>query len=80
VTAGPRAAGLWPTESGRLFLYLFGHHGALTSASFSPDGRRIITSGDDGTVRLYACDVCPGIDGLVALAKRRLAAVTPAHR
>jgi WD40 repeat protein len=82
VSAGPGIAALWSTQSGRRLRYLFGHTrpSVLTSASFSPDSRRIITSGNDGTVRLYTCDVCPGIDGLVALANRRLAAVTRAHR
>jgi WD40 repeat protein len=81
VSAGPGIAALWSTQSGRRLRYLYGHRrpSILTSASFSPDGQRIITSGDDGTIRLYTCDVCPGIDGLVALAKRRLAAVTRAH-
>ena len=32
---------------------LTGHKGALTSASFSPDGMKIVTAGKDGTARIY---------------------------
>jgi WD40 repeat protein len=86
VTAGPSTAGLWPTQTGRLLLYLYGHSfaGHLTSASFSPDGSRVLTSSADGTVRFYACGVCLAVDGLVSLAEARLAelasGLTPAQR
>jgi WD40 repeat protein len=76
VTAGPTTAGLWEVATGRLLTYLRGHKGALTSASFSPDGRQILTSGRDGTVRRYTCTICGGISELVALAERRLAALS----
>jgi WD40 repeat protein len=84
VTAGPNAGGLWETDTGELFSYLFGHDDVLTSAQFSPDGRTILTGSRDGTVRVYACDICANLDGLVALAKTRLArtgrTLTPAER
>jgi WD40 repeat protein len=77
VTAGPQRAGVWDARSGELLLYLGGHTGRLTSAVFAPDGRRIFTAGVDGTVRTYLCELCASLDGLVALAKRRIAAATP---
>jgi WD40 repeat protein len=84
VTAGPATAGLWPVSTGRLLLYLRGDTGPLTSASFSPDGTRILTSSRDGTVRAYTCELCGGIDDLLAVASARLAALsrplTPAER
>ena len=73
VTAGPQTAGLWAARTGRLLFFLHGHHKPLTSASFSRNGKLVLTGGVDGMLRLYRCEVCAGIDGLVALAKRRLA-------
>ena len=56
----------------------------MTSASFTPDGRTIVTSSADGTVRTYRCDLCGGLDELLTLAQRQLAAthrtLTPAER
>jgi WD40 repeat protein len=84
VTAGPTTAGLWQVATGHLLTYLHGYEGPLTSASFSPDGQQILTSGRDGTVRSYVCTICGGISELVALAERRLAALSrllsPAER
>jgi WD40 repeat protein len=84
VTAGPSTAGLWQVSTGRLLLYLRGHEEPLTTASFSPDGRRILTASRDGTVRTYTCELCGGIDDLLALARARLAGLartlTPALR
>ncbi len=53
---------------------LRGHKGILTSAGFDPTGRTIVTGGVDGTIRTYRCDICGGLDELVKLAERRLAA------
>jgi WD40 repeat protein len=84
VTAGPSTAGLWQVSTGQLLLYLRGHSEPLTSASFGPDSRSILTSSRDGTVRVYACEICGGLGELVALAKVRLAQLarplTPAER
>jgi WD40 repeat protein len=76
VTAGPVTAGLWQVSDGRLLLYLRGHTQPLTSASFSPDGRRILTSSRDGTVRTYLCELCGGIDDLQRLANERMAGLS----
>ena len=84
MTAGPSTAGLWQASNGRLLFYLHGHEEPLTSASFSPDGRRILTSSRDGTVRTYSCELCAGQDELLVLAKARVAALSrllkPAER
>jgi WD40 repeat protein len=77
VTAGPQSAGLWAARTGRLLFFLDGHRKPLSSASFSPNGKLVLTGGEDGMIRLYRCEVCAGIDGLVALAKRRLAVLAP---
>ena len=35
---------------------LKGHSGVVTSVSYSPDGRRIVTTSEDGTVRIWNAD------------------------
>ncbi len=73
MTAGPTTAGLWNAGSGQLVFFLQGDSKKLTSATFDPSSGRIVTASTDGTVRTYRCDVCGGLDSLVALAKSRLA-------
>jgi WD40 repeat protein len=74
VTAGPISAGIWRADTGRLLFYLRGHTDLLTSASFSPRRYDVLTSARDGTVRLYRCEVCVPLHGIMALARERLAA------
>jgi WD40 repeat protein len=73
VTAAFRAA-LWDPRSGAIVVRMQGHEGPLTAALFDPSGRTIVTGGVDGTVRTYACGICGGLDELLGLAGRRLAA------
>jgi WD domain, G-beta repeat len=73
VTAAPRAS-LWDAREGTNIVRLKGHEGTVTSAAFDPSGRTIVTGGEDGTIRSYRCQVCGGLDDLVALAERRLQA------
>ena len=51
---------------------LTGHDGRLTSASFAPDGRHVLTSSVDGTVRTYDCEACGPLDELIEVAEARL--------
>jgi WD40 repeat protein len=77
-TAGPTTVGVWETVSGRRIdegtpiLYIRGHGPRVRSVAFAPDSRRIASTGDDGTVRVYRCELCGTTDELVRLARRRL--------
>ena len=83
VTAANRG-GLWDVQTGANVARLQGHDGTLTAAAFAPGGLRIVTGGVDGTIRTYRCDVCSGLDDLLALARHRLEAtgreLTPGER
>lgn len=58
-------------------------HCCSVGAGFAADGRTVTTASTDGVVRAYVCDLCGGLDGLLGLANRRLAAtgakLTPAQ-
>jgi len=83
VSAANKAA-LWDLRSGEPVLRLRGHEGTTTAATFDPTGKLIVTGGVDGTVRTYTCEICGGIDDLLALAEKRLAStrreLTPDER
>ena len=76
-TTGPVTVGLWQRDADRPFFYLrrvgtVPKGKLLRSASFSPDGRFVLASGDDGAVRLYRCEICGDLPALQALARARL--------
>jgi len=58
-------AKLWDLGSGQELATLYGNAGRLSDIDFSPDGTRVATSGEDGTVRIYAVRT----DDLLALAR-----------
>jgi WD40 repeat protein len=85
VTTGRTAVGLWDLSTGRFFAptglvgdpFLRGHATdvSLTGASFSPNGKRILSTSADGTVRTYVCELCGKTPDLLRIASARLAAV-----
>jgi WD40 repeat protein len=79
VTAGPTRVSVLRVSTGQRLLLLRGHKKAFTSIAFSPHGLRILTGGEDGSVRTYDCRLCSRLPGLTALARQRLEQVTPRH-
>jgi WD40 repeat protein len=75
LTAGPSAAGVGPVSTARRLLLLRGHVRPLVGAAFGGrDGQTIVTASKDGTIRVYRCEICGGIDQLLVVARRRLRA------
>jgi WD40 repeat protein len=58
VTASDKIARVWDVASGHEMIALEGHKGAIDSAAFSPDGGRIVTGSEDGSVGVW--DVASG--------------------
>ncbi len=52
-TAADEHARVWDASSGRAIATLSGHEDVVRSASFSPDGTRIVTASDDNTARVW---------------------------
>jgi WD40 repeat protein len=76
VTTGGTAVGLWQRDASQPYFYLRSTGAEqdkhLTSSSFSPDGRFVLSSSEDGSVRLYRCEICGDLDSLLRLADIRL--------
>lgn len=57
ITASGNSARKWNPQSGHR-LQNYGPHNSITTASFSPDGTRVVTGGPDGTAKVW--DVADG--------------------
>jgi WD40 repeat protein len=79
-SAGPIAAAIWKVGVDHPQLVLRGPKGkrdVLADAEWSPTGYRVVTLSRDGSIRTYDCRICAPLNGLIALARSRLAAVRP---
>jgi hypothetical protein len=43
-----------------------------SSASFSPDGLRVLSAGDESLIRLSTCEVCGSLETVLRLAQTRI--------
>ena len=59
---------LWSVNTGGSLAIISGHAGPSSAASFSLDGRFILTTGDK-TALVYACEKCAPVDDLKKLAR-----------
>jgi WD40 repeat protein len=71
--AAPISVIAWNAVSGRQLFYVRGHTALVQSVAFAPAGETILSASADGTVRTYTCEVCVAGNGLLQLAKIRLA-------
>ena len=72
VTAGPKSARLW-TADGQKVRYLYGPKSPpVTAVAFEPGSRAVVSRERNGVVRRWACELCGGLDELVALGESRL--------
>jgi WD40 repeat protein/tetratricopeptide (TPR) repeat protein/predicted Ser/Thr protein kinase len=53
ISAAGRSAWLWEVATGRTSVPSLPHGGAILSAAFSTDGRRLVTTSQDGTARVW---------------------------
>ena len=44
---------LWDVENGKEIRTFTGHHGAVYSVVFAPNGRTALSGGSDGTLKLW---------------------------
>jgi WD40 repeat protein len=68
------AAGLvqvWDVATGAEVATFEGHAGYV-SEIFNADATEILTAGDDGTARIFSCELCRPLPELIELARERL--------
>lgn len=63
---------IWDPVLAEPFIVLRGHEDQVDSAAFSPDGQYVVTTGDDGTARIYRVPLGGLEDDLLELAQERV--------
>ena len=68
------SARLWTADGRPPGLFLYGPKPPVKAVGFEPDSRAVVTLEPHGVVRRWACELCGGLDELVALGEARLRA------
>ena len=55
----PGAISIFDVETGTSIVTILAHEGEVTSASFSPDGKSLLTTGEDGYARIWSLEGVP---------------------
>ncbi|MDQ3565112.1 MAG: hypothetical protein M3436_13555 [Pseudomonadota bacterium] len=71
------AARLWDATTGKEIITLQGHDSIVASATFSPDGKTLVTASADRTARVWQTET-PSLGELISKACRRLAQIDQA--
>ena len=61
---------VWDTSGGDTLVVVHRHKGRATGADISQDGRRVVSSGDDG-MRITTCEVCGTFEEALRVARAR---------
>src|SRR5207249_1738048 len=61
---------LWHVKTQKLIRTFYGHTGSIISVAFSSDGKRLVSSGNDATARVW--DVATGEEALLIRAPERI--------
>ncbi len=65
-------ARLWNARTGQVLSELVGQAGDVSHVQFSPDGKSILTVGNNGPVLIYICQECGRVEELMAEADKRV--------
>jgi WD40 repeat protein len=72
--------GVWDAETGVELTSFIGHSGNV-GATFNADATKVLTWGDDGTSRIFSCELCQPLPQLLGLADARVTReLTPEER
>jgi WD40 repeat protein len=61
---------VWNWRTGQQLAQMPRHGDLINDVAFTADGSHIITASDDGVTRIYGCETCGDVQGVIAEAQR----------